>query len=41
MTFEEWSNIWDKLLVVCKMRKDFRALVAHTLQYKSEWNRGK
>ena len=41
MTFEEWSNLWDKVFVVCKMRKDFRALLAHTLQYKLEWNRGK
>ena len=41
MTFEEWSNLWDKVFVVCKMRNDFRALLAHTMQYEPKWNRGK
>ena len=41
MTFEKWSNLWDRLFTVCKMRNDFRALLAHTLQYNSEWNEGK
>ena len=40
LTFDEWSSMWDRLFTVCKMRGDFRALLAHTLRYKTKWNRG-
>jgi len=40
ITFEVWSQMWDKLFIICKNRRDFRALLAHTFQYKTKWNRG-
>lgn len=40
LTFEVWSSMWDKLFTICKMRNDFRALLAHTIRYKIKWNRG-
>ncbi len=40
LTFDTWSEMWDRLFVVCKMREDFRALLAHTARYKSKWSRG-
>lgn len=41
MTFDEWSSMWDKLFYLCEKRDDFRALLGHTLQYRSKWNRRK
>jgi len=40
MTFEKWSNMFDRLFDVCKMRGDFRALLSHTYNYNPKWNRG-
>ena len=40
ITFDVWSDMWDKLFTICKMRNDFRALLAHTFRYKTKWNRG-
>ncbi|KKM16488.1 hypothetical protein LCGC14_1685400 [marine sediment metagenome] len=40
LTFESWSSMWDRLFVVCEMRGDFRALLAHTYNYDPRWNRG-
>lgn len=39
LTFEAWSKMWDRLFDVCKKRGDFRALLAHTFNYNSRWNR--
>lgn len=36
MTFEEWSDLWDKLFE----RKMWEALLNHTQQYQKQWNRG-
>lgn len=41
MTFDEWSSMWDRLFYICEKRENFSALLVHTLQYKSKWNRGK
>lgn len=40
LTFDAWSSLWDRLFVVCEMRNNFKALLAHTLRYKTKWNRG-
>lgn len=40
LSFETWSLMWDKLFTICKMRNDFRALLAHSYRYKTKWNRG-
>ena len=40
LTFDIWSDLWDKLFSVCKMRGDFRALLVHTGRYKPKWNWG-
>lgn len=41
VTFETWSSMWDNIFYICEKREDFRALLAHTLQYKTKWNEGK
>ena len=40
MTFDKWSRMWDRVFNLCKLRQDFRALLAHTYNYEPRWNRG-
>ena len=41
LTFDVWSDMWDKIFTICKMRNDYRALLMHTTRYKRKWNFGK
>lgn len=36
MTFQEWSELWDKLFE----RELYEALLNHTRNYNPEWNKG-
>lgn len=36
--FKVWSSLWDRVFAACNLREDFRALLAHTHNYKKEWN---
>lgn len=41
LTFDVWSDMWDKIFTICNMRNDYRALLAHTFRYNRRWNWGK
>lgn len=36
--FDVWSKLWDRVFTACKLRNDFRALLAHTINYDPRWN---
>ena len=36
--FWKWSDLWDRVFTACKLRNDFRALIAHTRNYNPRWN---
>jgi len=41
LSFNEWSKMWDKIFIICKLKNDFRALLVHTVKnYNPKWNRG-